>query len=180
MVLNEEVRVRLIDRLIRLLARFNAPLTAFTRAVAGALVGVMLSVVMTQVVFRFVLGSSLAWSEEASKSLMVWSVFLVAPWAYRNAENVSIEILQSSLSPRVRAFVRLVCHLVVLWLLTRLFWESVFFVGRGWTITAASIPIEMAWIYLVTPFSFLAMFLVGVELTLRQTLDLLGFEPTKA
>ena len=138
------------------------------RQAAGILLGMMLIVAMSQVVFRYLLGSSITWSEEVSKSMMVWSVFLVAPWAYRYGANVSIDFLRRGFSPRFRAIVETLIHIVVLWLLGRLFWESLFFVDRGWTITAASLPVHMAWIYMITPVSFAALLLVGFELGLRQ------------
>ena len=164
-------------RLIHLLGAVNARLTRAAQTVAGVFLAVMLVVVMAQVVFRYVLGSSLSWSEEVSKSLMVWSVFFVAPWAYRNGANVAIEALQRSFSPRFRAAVQVILNVVVLWVLARFFWESLFFVARGEAITLASIPIKMSWLYLVTPASFAAMLLVGLELFLRHTVELVGRTP---
>ena len=159
------------------LAAVNERLTQWARSIAGIFLAVMLVVVMSQVVFRYLLGSSLSWSEEVSKSLMVWSVFFVAPWAYRNGANVAIEALQRSFSPRFRAAVQLILNGVVIWVLVRFLWESLFFVARGRAITLASLPIDMFWIYLVTPASFAAMLLVGCEMFFRYLLDLLSGTP---
>ena len=163
----------MLVRSIALLAGVNRPMCRWMRRTAGALLVAMLTVVMVQVVVRYVLGSSISWAEEVSKSFMVWGAFLVAPWAYRHGANVSIDFLRQGFSPRFRAFVDITLHIVVLWLLGRLFWESLYFVDRGWTITAASLPIHMAWVYMITPFALGAMLLVGVELGLRQCVILL-------
>ena len=157
-----------LRKAIELLGDFNRVHCRWMRRTAGVLLAVMLTVVMAQVVVRYILGASISWAEEVSKSLMVWSVFLVAPWAYRHGANVSIDFLRRGFSPRFGAIVRATSHLIVLWLIARLFWESLFFVDRGWTITAASVPIHMAWIYVITPVSLLALFFVGTELGLRQ------------
>lgn len=164
-------------RLIDALGALNERLTRWAQAVAGVFLAVMLVVVMSQVMFRYVLGSSLSWSEEVSKSLMVWSVFFVAPWAYRNGANVAIEALQRSFSPQFRAAVRVILNAVVLWVLARLWWESLFFVARGESITLASLPVKMSWLYLVTPASFAAMLLVSIEMLLRHTVELIARDP---
>ena len=162
-----------MTRLTHVLGAINERITRWAQTVSGLFLAVMLVVVMSQVVFRYVLGSSLSWSEEVSKSLMVWSVFFVAPWAYRNGANVAIEALQRSFSPRFRAVVQVILNAVVLWVLARFLWESLFFVARGETVTLASLPIKMSWLYVVTPASFAAMLLVGLEMLLRHTLKLI-------
>ena len=172
--------MRTMRRLLLHLDTFNALHTRWAQQAAGVLLAVMLTVVMSQVVFRYALGSSLSWSEEVSKSLMVWTVFFVAPWAYRNGANVSIGVLQDGFSARFRAVVQLLLNVIVFWVLARLFWESLFFVERGWSISASSVPIKMGWVYLVTPVSLVAMMLVGVELMLRQLFELAGHEPPGA
>ncbi|MEM7676359.1 MAG: TRAP transporter small permease subunit, partial [Myxococcota bacterium] len=154
----------------------NRTHTRWMLQLAGLFLALMLVVVMLQVVFRFILGSSISWSEEVSKSLMVWSAFLVAPGAYLHGDHVSIESLQSGLSRRVQVVVRMLLHIIVLWLFVRLFWESLLFVERGWTILASSVPIEMAWVYLITPVSFASMLLVGTELVLNDFLSLTAVE----
>ena len=170
--------VRLVIlQLCRLLATTNERLTRWARNAAGVFLAVMLAIVMGQVVCRYVIGSSLSWSEEVSKSLMVWSVFFVSPWAYRNNANVAIEALQRSFSPRFRAAVQVLVNALVLWVLAHFFWESLFFVARGKTITLASLPIEMLWVYLVMPASLATMLLVGIELLLRHAFEFMHGTP---
>jgi len=46
-------------------------------------------------------------------------------------------------------------------------------VNRGFLIRAASLPVQVGWFFVVVPFAFGAMLLVGVELLIRDVLALL-------
>lgn len=155
---------------IRFLERVNVRLTNWGCMLAGGLLAAMLVTVMMQVFLRYILASSLSWSEEVSKSLMIWSAFMVAPWTYRNGSNVSIEIVYSQLSQGFQRALRVLTNLTVLWLMTVLLWESFSFVERGWTIMASSIPITVGWMYLPVPISLFVTCLVSLELILREFL----------
>lgn len=58
-----------------------------------ALLTVMVIVVFLQVIFRFVLHSSLPWSEELSRYLMVWIVFLGAGIGIMKKSHIGVEAL---------------------------------------------------------------------------------------
>ena len=46
-------------------------------------------------------------------------------------------------------------------------------VDRGFTIRAASMPIQVGWFFVVVPVAFAAMLLVGIELAIRDLLSLI-------
>lgn len=71
------------------LGRINEAIGAVGRNSAGALLVAMTIIIMIQIISRYIFNNSISWSEELSKSLMVWTAFLVAPWAYRHGANVS-------------------------------------------------------------------------------------------
>ena len=48
-------------------------------------------IVFIQVVFRFVIKSSLPWSEEASRYLLVWTAFLGGAYGVRQGAHIGIE-----------------------------------------------------------------------------------------
>ncbi|MGL4789760.1 MAG: TRAP transporter small permease [Anaerotignaceae bacterium] len=48
-------------------------------------------IVFIQVIFRFVLKSSLPWSEEASRYLLVWTAFLGGAYGVRQGAHIGIE-----------------------------------------------------------------------------------------
>jgi len=164
---------RAIDGPIAVLAGANARLSRAFVWLAGLILMVMLAVVLLQVLFRYGLNNSLAWTEELSKTMMVWTAFLVAPWAYRNGSNVAIEMLVEAVDRRLRLALRIGINLLVLWILVVFLDAGFGFVARGFAIQAASIGVDMAWFYMIVPTGFAALALVGIELLLRDAAALI-------
>lgn len=157
-----------IDAGIRALGRVNAGFAKASLAVAAAFLAAMTLIVLTQVVFRYGLNDSLAWSEELAKTMMVWLTFLVAPAAYRRGLNVAIDIFAEAFPARARQALNIALNLVVAWILGVFFVESFAFVARGTAATAATLPVKMAWFYSILPVSFAAMLLVAAEIILLE------------
>lgn len=59
-------------------------------------------VAFMQVVFRYVVGASLFWSEEFMRYAMIWIVFVVAGLAYNRGEMASVELAIGMLPERWR------------------------------------------------------------------------------
>ena len=98
------------------LARLNEWLCNAARNIAGLLLVAMVVIVILQIVFRYVLNDSLSWTEEVSKTMMVWTAFLVAPWAYRVGANVRIEIFVDEFPDAMRRLMAIALNLLVLWI----------------------------------------------------------------
>ncbi len=151
----------------------NEWITIAARNTAGMLLIAMTAIVLVQIVYRYVLNDSLIWTEEVSKTMMVWGAFLVAPWAYRNSANVSIQMFTDVLPTTLRRLLHLVLNVLVVWIVVVFWSESFGMVERGFSIRAASLPIQVGWFFVVVPVAFGAMLLVGIELLLRDVLGLL-------
>jgi TRAP-type transport system small permease protein len=156
------------------LGRVNRPLTRFGRASAAVLLASMLALALAQIVSRGLLNQSLDWAEELARVALVWSVLLVAPYAYRSGANVAIVSFADALPPRLLAAVSLLINVLVVWILVVLFIETFAFWRRGLDITASTLDIRMAWIYSIVPVAFAALVLVGIELLLRLVLQVSG------
>jgi TRAP-type C4-dicarboxylate transport system permease small subunit len=160
--------------LSRALGRLNETVGAGGRNFAGVLLAVMTVVILIQVVSRYVFNSSMSWSEELSKSLMVWTAFLVGPWAYRHGANVSIEIFAEAMPFRMRAALALAITALTVWILAIFFLESLPFVARGMQSRSATLPVSTGLFYLIVPAALGAMILVGVERFLSEIGELLS------
>ena len=163
-------------RVLTQLAKINELLCGTARNFAGLLLVAMVVVVILQIVFRYVLNDSLIWTEELAKTMMVWTAFLVAPWAYRAGANIRIEIFVDEMPRAVRKSLELLLNLLILWIVIVFLWESFGFWQRGLSVRADSLPIQVAWFYSVVPVVFALMLLAGVELTLRNVLALINPE----
>lgn len=71
------------------------------------LVGAMVVIVFLQVIFRFVLHSSLPWSEEASRYIMVWLSLLAAGIALRHKGHIGVEAVFNLFGIAQRRFLSL-------------------------------------------------------------------------
>lgn len=157
----------------RRLGGVNEAIGVGGRNIAGALLVAMTGVIVVQVVSRYVFNNSISWTEELSKSLMVWTAFLVAPWAYRHGANVSIDMFAEALPFRVRATLTLTITTLTIWILAIFFIESLPFVARGMHNRSATLPVPSGLFYLILPVSLGAMIAVGIERFLFELSELL-------
>lgn len=150
------------------LTRLNAAIARAGGALATLFLAIMVVVILLQVVFRYVLNDSLAWTEELSKLMMVWVAFLVAPHGYRTGAHISIELFRDALPARLVQVLNLGVHALILWIAGVFFLESLSFWQRGLAVQAASLPIPLALAYSVLPVSLFALGLVALERLLEQ------------
>jgi len=160
-----------LRKMLKWLSFINSWICLTMRNFAGLLLIAMTSIVTLQILSRYVFNNSLIWTEEVSKTMMVWCAFLIAPWAYRNGANVSISIFVNELPLTLRQSLRLLINILVIWIIIVFFLESHGMVDRGFLIQAASLPIQVGWFYIVIPLTFLVMIFVGIELLARDVLS---------
>jgi TRAP-type C4-dicarboxylate transport system permease small subunit len=166
--------IALLEKLVALLARLNTPIGIWARTLAGAFLAVMTVLVLFQIALRAGFGLSLAWTEEAARVLLVWSGFLIIPYAHRTGANVAIDVFTSSLPLRLQRALTLLLNLIIL-LICILFLEQAFlFWQRGHALQSQTMDVALSWFYSVVPFAFAALVLVSIELSLRNLLALLN------
>jgi TRAP-type C4-dicarboxylate transport system permease small subunit len=159
-------------RCIESLAFINQKLAFIFRHLSWIFLALMTLFIVLQVFFRYVLNSSLGWSEDVSLLMMIWIAFACAPIAYRNGANVALDTLLQLLRGRLGFLMQLLIHCLLLALITALLIEAVELIGRS-RIRANTLPIQMKYIYMIMPVSFVSMLLVGVELVLRCSAGLI-------
>jgi TRAP-type transport system small permease protein len=180
--------VRLILAICNGLGYLTGSLLAVGRWLGAACLGLMVIVILAQVFFRYVLGSALAWPEEASRFLMLWSTGLMAPTAFRRGGFVAIDMVVRLL-PRLVATVLSVFLLgvtiLVLWVALGIGWSEV--TGLGGRFETDSLRVPVSWdlsVWAKVPKSAMMasllvgvglLFLVTVELLLRNLITLAGY-----
>lgn len=80
-------------RRARALHRAWQALEKLAEAAVVLLVAGMVVACLAQVIWRYVLGSPLTWSEEAARYLLVWASFLCAWLAWRARSHLGLDIL---------------------------------------------------------------------------------------
>lgn len=154
----------------RALAALNGAVWVAARNLAAVLVAVMVTIVLVQIGLRAGVGATLSWAEETTRILLVWSGFLVAPYAHRTGANVAIDLFAQTLPDALRRGLGLSIQLLALAISLLFLRESLAFVARGMTIDAATLPIKMGFAYLAAPLGFAGLALVSLELALRSVL----------
>jgi TRAP-type transport system small permease protein len=171
------------------LGLMNAGLLAVARWAGALCMAGMVIVILLQVFCRYVLGSALAWPEEASRFMMLWATGLMAPTAFRRGGFVAIDMV-IRLLPRVVATLLAILLLglaaLVLWIGVGIAWSEVTGIGGRFETDSLKVPMAIdlsVWVK-VPKAAMMASMLVGlvlllmvaVELILRNLVVLLGAE----
>jgi TRAP-type C4-dicarboxylate transport system permease small subunit len=117
-----------------------------------------------QIVARYVVGSSLFWSEEVARYSLIWSVMIGSAVAYRKGMHAGVTILVESLPRPLSMLVYGIAHAVVLCFSLLLTWQGVMLTLRNFErnqLTPA-LQIPIAWIYLAIPVG--ALLIAGAAL----------------
>ncbi|MGE6608233.1 TRAP transporter small permease [Halomonas sp. NPDC076908] len=77
--------------------RFFCALNRIEETIASLSLGVMVVLISMQVFSRYVLGSSLMWSEELSRYLLIWSVYIGCSFAAKEDRHLEVTFIRSFL-----------------------------------------------------------------------------------
>ena len=89
------------------------------------LAGLMVLTVVLQVVCRYVLQSSLLWTEELSRYLLIWLAFLGGSSLVRLQENMFVDFFVNKLPPRLLTIVKRILNVVIIIFLFSILWYAV-------------------------------------------------------
>jgi TRAP-type transport system small permease protein len=95
------------------------------RAILLGMASVVTVIVIAAVIARYAFNSSFPWSEEVSRALLTWLVFLGATSAYKNREMVAMEALRDSLPDKGVLVFRLISEIVLIAFLAALTYASI-------------------------------------------------------
>jgi len=143
----------------------------FDRAVAlvaSALVVALLVCVAMGVVTRG-WGEPLIWTDELSRFLMVWLAVFGWILGSRKRIHVRIRYFQDLLPPRAHAGVELLLQLALTLFGVLITWYSIGLVAKNHDLSATSLPISMAWMYVPMVLAGIATAIQGGA-ELRQAL----------
>ena len=118
----------------------------------------MFFLVVFQVFLRFVLQTGFGWTEEVSRYLMIWAVFLGGALAFKKGAHVSMDLITSKLKGNKSRILKIFSLFLVLIFLVILGKESVYLITRMRQLTPA-LQISYKIIYAVIPISCYFMIL---------------------
>ena len=150
----------------------SSPQPGAVRSIAdvAATVGlaVMTLLVFVSVILRYIFAVSYRWSDELTRYLFIYIVFLGIPIAYRHNDHVVIEIVTHLFPDRVRRWMAAPTHLVIALLMTIMgiagVWITFGKMGRALT---PGLQIPRAYMYAALPIGVVFL-LLEIAVKLRQ------------
>jgi TRAP-type C4-dicarboxylate transport system permease small subunit len=115
-------------------------------------------ILFAQVFWRYA-GSSLGWSEEVSRHLLVAITFLGSTAAYRRAGLIGLRGIGQWFGPRVERTILFLLQLLTLICFALICWFGVVYTVKAWGHTSASLQIPMALPFAVIPLAALILLL---------------------
>ncbi len=140
----------MLERMSRLIERGSC-------AVMAAALAVMVAGVFAQVIWRYLFESSIFWSEELIRYLMVWSAMFGAGVCLRRGLHLGVAALFNAFPPRVRRLVSQAVYLLILVFLGVVVWHGTLLSQRVWYQTSPTLFLPMGLVYLGVPLGALAM-----------------------
>lgn len=120
---------------------------------AGVTLTLALASMAAQVVFRYLIGSSLVWSEEVARYALIWSAMFGSAAAYQRGGHVAVTVAVDLLSPRLASVACRLVHLIVIGFAVLVAWQGAFLTLRNFQRNQLSpaLQIPIAWAYLAIP-----------------------------
>jgi len=138
------------------------------RKVIVAASAAMILIVTLQVVLRYGFNSSIDWSEEISRLLFVWCMFLAIPLGIREGAHVGIELLVTHIAPAARAALAKACALGAAAMMVVVFWQAVSVAALTWDEMMQSVNLSTNWFMVPVAIAAAHSFLHFIQLLWRQ------------
>jgi TRAP-type C4-dicarboxylate transport system permease small subunit len=105
----------------------------------------MIAIVTLQVILRYAFNSSIDWSDEISRLLFVWAMFLAIPLGIREGAHVGIELLTTHIPAAPRALLTKGCALLTAAMMAVVFWQAVKVSMLTWDEMMQSLNLSTNW-----------------------------------
>ncbi|WP_319517564.1 TRAP transporter small permease [uncultured Martelella sp.] len=147
--------------MLRVLAWIDRALGALLKPVVFAGMAGLSLVITLQIVSR-VAFTSVPWTEEVARFLLIWTTFLGATLAFQQGRHIAVSILRDRLPPLPRRIVALAGTLVILAFLVMLAIIGTRYMNVQSFQRSPSLRLSMFWVYAVMPVSAVLMAVLAV------------------
>jgi TRAP-type C4-dicarboxylate transport system permease small subunit len=152
-------------------AFYSLALDGIDRAARWAIIAAMaamIAVVSVQVLLRYAFNSSFDWSDEMSRLLFVWCMFLAIPLGIREGAHVGVELLVTHLPARPRAQLAKACALIAAAMMLVVFWQAVKVSMLTWDEMLQTVNLSANWFMVPVAVAAAHSFLHLVQLLWRE------------
>lgn len=128
----------------------------------------MIAIVSAQVALRYLFNASIDCSEEVSRLLFVWCMFLAIPLGIREGAHVGIELLVMHFPDPVRRGLSKLCAAVAAAMMLVVVWQTIRVGEVTWDELMQSINISSGWFMVPVALAAAHSFLHLVQLLWRE------------
>ncbi|MDQ0428782.1 TRAP-type C4-dicarboxylate transport system permease small subunit [Planomicrobium stackebrandtii] len=121
--------------------------------VLNIIMGLLVTVVFLQVIFRFILNSPLAWTEELARYSLIWLTFLGAAYAMSTKAHIGMEFFVNLFGVSVRKALYIAATFASLLFFLLMVIEGYDLAMQGMSQTSPVLRIPMGMIYMIIPVS---------------------------
>ena len=155
--------------------QFICKVESFLGSVLAIFMIGMTLIVFLNVLSRYFLNISIAWTEEGSRFLLIFIVFIGAILAYIGDDHLGLDVLVKSLPPIASKVVILVSHILSFIALSMLTYGGFLLTDNtlksGWTAPASGIP--YGFIYIIVPITGVCLVILAISKIITSFMDLL-------
>ena len=123
-------------------------------AITGILLVIMVFIVFIQVIMRYILGHSLSWSEELTRYMFVWLIYLGVNLGIKGDMQIKIDVLDLALKGKRRKILNIFQHVASLVAIVAAAVGSYYLIQVGFRAISPSLHLPMSIIYVVFPIGF--------------------------
>lgn len=146
-------------------------LAKITILIVILLAAIMVFTVLLGVFFRYILHSSLSWSEELARYLMIWAALLSISIGIRDKEHVGIQLIIRKMPIKYAKVINFFVNVIILFFLGVLSYKGMFLAIKAIPQLSLGLGISMFWALLSIPVS-------GILAIIQQLLQItLSFKP---
>ena len=140
----------------------------FEKYLAFTAFWILAFVVFAQFISRYVFNSSIAWTEEIARYLLIYVTFLGSSLAVRNKSHIAVEFCYRYLSPGMERVMRLILDVSVIIFSFWAAWLAYQVTNLTKYQMMASVEVSKAWVYGVVCFSFVLMGIRGIQVLMER------------
>lgn len=159
----------MLSRINQVLKRIGGVLANIVLTFDAIAMAAIVLIIFAQVISRYVFNRSLTWSEELSKFITVWIIFLTTGYVLFAKQHVSMDLFFGLISKRAQFYISKVFCAIYIFFCYVMIKNGFTFYKLGLGVSASSFDFPLNYIYLIVPISgFLMLFYTAILLFERK------------
>lgn len=161
-----------LRRIIMKLEKIDSVMSKIEHFVIVFTFSLMCVLLFAQVFSRKIFNLPIPWTEELSRYLFVWFVYIGVSYAIKEKSHVSVSFIMDKLSSRTHAAFSIFIYLIMIAILIIILPCSVRFVKSQFVIAATATEIPMGYVYLALPIGFVMSIARSIIEILKLSIDI--------